>query len=195
MPCSLNPFTRILCKYVDIVKLELGVAEPSQSWITSYASLANVPQQSKSPINARTCKHLKSLLGDAYEAARLKLVNPDADAGPSVSKKPSSKSKRKRGERDEDEEKPRSKKARQSKPVSKADDGEAVDESGGETSEDDTSGSKKKVPQLLLAVKWEEASHDPTGWWISEKLDGVRYIDFYSCIGLPRIYDLLQNVL
>ncbi|KAF8723466.1 hypothetical protein AX14_009249 [Amanita brunnescens Koide BX004] len=134
--------------------------------------------QSKSPINARTCKHLKSLLGDAYEAARLKLVNPDADAGPSVSKKPSSKSKRKRGERDEDEEKPRSKKARQSKPVSKADDGEAVDESGGETSEDDTSGSKKKVPQLLLAVKWEEASHDPTGWWISEKLDGVRtYFD------------------
>ena len=27
-------------------------------------------------------------------------------------------------------------------------------------------------PNLLLAHKWEDS--DPTGWWISEKLDGVR---------------------
>jgi len=31
----------------------------------------------------------------------------------------------------------------------------------------------KKVPALLLANKWEEHI-DPTGWWISEKLDGMR---------------------
>jgi DNA ligase 1 len=33
------------------------------------------------------------------------------------------------------------------------------------------------APQLLLANKWDlEKGADPTGWWISEKLDGVRYI-------------------
>lgn len=31
---------------------------------------------------------------------------------------------------------------------------------------------KKPKPALLLANRWEE--QDPTGWWISEKLDGVR---------------------
>ena len=34
---------------------------------------------------------------------------------------------------------------------------------------------KSAVPELLLAVKWdEENGPDPTGWWVSEKLDGVR---------------------
>jgi DNA ligase-1 len=32
-----------------------------------------------------------------------------------------------------------------------------------------------KAPDLLLAVKWDlEKGIDPTGWWVSEKLDGVR---------------------
>ncbi|KAH3767555.1 DNA ligase [Pelomyxa schiedti] len=31
----------------------------------------------------------------------------------------------------------------------------------------------RTIPELLLAHKWEE-SQDPTGWWMSEKLDGVR---------------------
>lgn len=30
------------------------------------------------------------------------------------------------------------------------------------------------APKLLLAHKWERARHNPVGWWISEKLDGVR---------------------
>jgi len=30
-----------------------------------------------------------------------------------------------------------------------------------------------KEPPILLAHKWE-TDHDPTGWWMSEKLDGVR---------------------
>jgi DNA ligase-1 len=30
-----------------------------------------------------------------------------------------------------------------------------------------------KAPPVLLAHKWE-THHDPTGWWMSEKLDGVR---------------------
>jgi hypothetical protein len=35
------------------------------------------------------------------------------------------------------------------------------------------------APGLLLAHKWEE-SQDPAGWWISEKLDGVRKSCFYD---------------
>jgi DNA ligase-1 len=35
------------------------------------------------------------------------------------------------------------------------------------------SGPKADAPGLLLAHSWE-ASEDPTGWWMSEKLDGVR---------------------
>lgn len=30
------------------------------------------------------------------------------------------------------------------------------------------------APALLLAKKWEPGKVDPTGWWMSEKLDGVR---------------------
>lgn len=33
-----------------------------------------------------------------------------------------------------------------------------------------------KTPALLLANKWDlDDDPDPTGWWISEKLDGVRW--------------------
>ena len=32
---------------------------------------------------------------------------------------------------------------------------------------------KETAPPILLAHKWE-VDHDPTGWWMSEKLDGVR---------------------
>ncbi len=41
-----------------------------------------------------------------------------------------------------------------------------------------------KACQVLLAKKYEGDSMDPAGWWMSEKLDGVRaYFDgknFYS---------------
>ena len=38
-----------------------------------------------------------------------------------------------------------------------------------------SSGANKKdtAPPILLAHKWE-TDHDPTGWWMSEKLDGIR---------------------
>ncbi len=32
---------------------------------------------------------------------------------------------------------------------------------------------KETAPPVLLAHKWE-TEHDPTGWWMSEKLDGIR---------------------
>lgn len=33
---------------------------------------------------------------------------------------------------------------------------------------------KVPAPKLLLAKKWDENKDDPTGWWISEKYDGLR---------------------
>ncbi|KAF9459157.1 hypothetical protein BDZ94DRAFT_1268934 [Collybia nuda] len=142
--------------------------------------------QGGSPVNARTCKHLKSLLGEKYELARLKLKNPNGPPPKGTAKKPVSKakakakptSKRKKADDDEDEDdeddsKP-AKRAR--KPASKGkakvkdedDDGDAEDD-------DEESSPGKSVPDLLLANKWDiEKGPDPTGWWISEKLDGVR---------------------
>lgn len=111
------------------------------------------------PTNARSCKHLRALLGDAYEDARLHFKNPDGPAPKSKSsgKKPASKARgtqssarTKKGDEDDDE-------------------GEDDDE------DDDGATSGKKQPALLLANKWDlESGPDPTGWWISEKLDGVR---------------------
>jgi DNA ligase-1 len=33
---------------------------------------------------------------------------------------------------------------------------------------------KTGAPAVLLAEVWDRSLHDPTGWWMSEKLDGVR---------------------
>jgi len=83
-------------------------------------------------VNARTCKHLKNLLGDKYEAARVKLKNPN---GPPPT-------------------------------TSKAAKGKAADGTSG-----------KKAIAVLLANKWDLGDGpDPTGWWMSEKLDGVRSV-------------------
>ncbi|EGZ22034.1 hypothetical protein PHYSODRAFT_313931 [Phytophthora sojae] len=38
---------------------------------------------------------------------------------------------------------------------------------------------KTTAPKVLLAKKWEREKDDPVGWWISEKLDGVRA--FWDC--------------
>ncbi|EIM79128.1 uncharacterized protein STEHIDRAFT_163992 [Stereum hirsutum FP-91666 SS1] len=40
--------------------------------------------QSAHPVSACTCKHLCSLLGDAYEESRLKLKNPNDPAVPTT---------------------------------------------------------------------------------------------------------------
>ena len=61
------------------------------------------------------------------------------------------------------------------KPKSSRSNGEAanVDEADEGGSEE---GGKATV-EVLLAVKWDlEKGIDPTGWWVSEKLDGVRYV-------------------
>lgn len=136
-------------------------------------------------MNARSCKHLKSLLGEAYEAARMKLKNPHGP--PQKSSKSASKtkttSKRKKAVADEDEgvderpgkkvKKPASTSNAKGKSKVKSEDEDEVEDDADEV---DEKPAKKKIPELLLAVKWDIVDgHDPTGWWISEKLDGVRY--------------------
>lgn len=58
----------------------------------------------------------------------------------------------------------------------KAGTGEVAEETG-----------EEKAPPLLLAHSFDHDEHDPSGWWMSEKLDGVRaYWDgkrFYSRLG------------
>ncbi|KAF3929611.1 hypothetical protein ABW19_dt0209812 [Dactylella cylindrospora] len=60
-----------------------------------------------------------------------------------------------------------------------ADDEEDEDEEDEEDENEDLDApqppNSKLRPQLLLAEKWDmEKGIDPTGWWMSEKLDGVR---------------------
>jgi DNA ligase-1 len=114
-----------------------------RTWDHYYCTCPAWRNQGGAPVNARSCKHTKALLGEEYEAARIKLKNPYG--APSSSDKGARASKRQ-----------------------KKDSGDG-DASGG-------SGAKV-IPTLLLAVKWDLATGaDPTGWWMSEKLDGVRCV-------------------
>ncbi|KAF8579883.1 DNA ligase/mRNA capping enzyme [Ramaria rubella] len=136
--------------------------------------------QSAAPINARTCKHIRSILGDAYEDARLEFKNPDgvkANKKKSASKarKPLSKAgKRKRGDDDDDEDD--NDEARKKKPASTRGSKMNKDEDDDDEDEDEEdNASKKKAPPLLLANSWKiDGGQDVVGWWASEKLDGVR---------------------
>ncbi|KAF9477620.1 DNA ligase/mRNA capping enzyme [Pholiota conissans] len=194
--------------------------------------------QGGAPINARTCKHLRTLLGEKYELARIKMKNPDGPqpkatsskakgkgkAAPPTPAKPKNggktaapkgsiegqKRKRATSEDDNDAEddgdgdygtKRPAKRARKPASSSKGkkksnaqeeveQEDEDVDVPAVEAEDEQPSTSGKSVPELLLANKWDiETGPDPTGWWISEKLDGVRtYYDgsqFISRLGNP----------
>ncbi|KAH8824214.1 DNA ligase [Flagelloscypha sp. PMI_526] len=113
-----------------------------RTWDHYYCTCPAWRNQGGAPTNARTCKHLKELLGEKYEIARITLKNPEGAAAAAASSKPKS------------------------------------------------AGSAKKSVEVLLANKWDlETGADPTGWWISEKLDGVRtFYDgegMYSRLGNP----------
>ena len=84
-----------------------------------------------SPIDRRTCKHLRGYLGDDRETQRAGAAVPSRAAGAQTSPSPPA----------------------------------------GRTRVAATK--KETAPPILLAHKWE-VDHDPTGWWMSEKLDGVR---------------------
>ncbi|KAJ2931053.1 hypothetical protein H1R20_g6035, partial [Candolleomyces eurysporus] len=133
-----------------------------RTWDHYYCTCPAWRNQGGAPTNARTCKHLQALLGADYEAARLMWKNPN---GP-VPKAPKSKGKA----------------AAKGKGKAKKADGEEGEEEEGEG---------EGLPGLLLAQKWDiEDGPDPKGWWVSEKLDGVRtYYDgkggFFSRLGNP----------
>ncbi|KAG6832402.1 hypothetical protein H0H92_002670 [Tricholoma furcatifolium] len=207
--------------------------------------------QSGHPVNARTCKHLKTLFGEEYEMARLKFKNPngpplkstakpvskakakplkrknaDVDDGNGEHLKPlkkpckvaSTSSKFSRGKAqddDNDEEvepvrknrKPvsQSKKSdadgrdRDIKPLRKPasrrggkapqdEDDDDENDDDDDDDDDDIPAANKVVPDLLLAVRMEDVKGlNPTGWWISEKLDGMRAYydgkDMFSRLG------------
>ncbi|KAK7453457.1 hypothetical protein VKT23_011730 [Stygiomarasmius scandens] len=141
-----------------------------RTWDHYYCTCPAWRNQGGHPVNARTCKHLRSLLGDAYEDARLKFKNPHGPV-PTTKSKPGSKGKGKRKKADDDDD----------------DDGDGKPASKRAKGEDDDAGKK---PELLLANKWDiEKGADPTGWWVSEKLDGVR--TFYDG---KKMYSRLGNL-
>lgn len=109
-----------------------------------------------------------------YEKARLAWKNPQPDGGGKTSgsssrggkSTASARGKRKKLSEDEGEDEDsggsRSKRPKTSKPASSA-----------------------LAPKLevMLAHSWKQDNGpDPTGWWISEKLDGVRYVDHNSSL-------------
>ena len=53
---------------------------------------------------------------------------------------------------------------------------DSEDDEEGEGGDDEEAPAGKSVPELLFANKWDlDTGPDPTGWWTSEKLDGVQY--------------------
>ncbi|KAK0443958.1 DNA ligase/mRNA capping enzyme [Desarmillaria tabescens] len=173
-----------------------SVYKVKRTWDHYYCTCPVWRNQGGVPVNARSCKHLKSLLGDKYEAARMKLRNPHRTQGTSK-KKPESKTRTpaKRKRKDVDDEKDAKPVKRSRNPVSSGSKSSAhIDDDDEEEEEDDKGAesgpSGKKVPELLLANKWDiETGNDPTGWLMSEKLDGVRtFFDgkhMYSRLGNP----------
>ncbi|KAK0491621.1 DNA ligase/mRNA capping enzyme [Armillaria novae-zelandiae] len=184
---------------INGIKPNVSMADGEEKEVKSHTSTSVYKawrNQGGVPVNARSCKHLKSLLGDKYEAARMKLKNPHGSQG-SPKKKPQSKMKspvkRKRKDADDDEEDVKPVK-RSRKPVSSSRKKNSAgnDDNEEEEEEDDpeTIPPGKKVPELLLANKWDiEKGADPTGWLMSEKLDGVRTFfdgkNMYSRLGNP----------
>lgn len=148
--------------------------------------------QRNAPVDTRSCKHLKELLGFRYEEARVAQgkakLNPkqDADGDADVEMSPppeDKKGKRKRMERaitisdDESDADTKSPSKRQKRDGGKSD------------SDASTKSAPANMPvSVLLAQTWkEDKGVDPTGYWISEKLDGVRAYfcnnAFYSRLG------------
>lgn len=102
-----------------------------------------------------------------------------ATKGKAAAKKPPSKRKRVDDD-DDDDDATSAKRTRKRAPASR---GKAKMIADDDEEEEEQDTRTKKVPELLLANKWDlEKGIDPTGWWISEKLDGVRYVGFHSSL-------------
>ncbi|KAG9104665.1 hypothetical protein FRC07_009757, partial [Ceratobasidium sp. 392] len=71
-----------------------AVYKVKRTWDHYYCTCPAWRNQGGAPTNARTCKHLKALLGDDYEAARIKQKNPHGAAASSTNDKGTRASKR-----------------------------------------------------------------------------------------------------
>ena len=112
---------------------------------------------------ARTCKHLKQVLGADYDAWRMRAVQAEPESAERGTNVPA---------RSSGTEITRSAIAQTS--VS-AGAGAGASAGGGKSAAGTASRVRKTaVPALILAEKWADDKHDPTGWWISEKYDGLR---------------------
>ncbi|KAF8517280.1 DNA ligase/mRNA capping enzyme [Hysterangium stoloniferum] len=150
-----------------------------------YCTCPSWRNQARVPVDARSCKHIRTLMGDAYEEARLAMKNTGGNTSKDNKKvpeepKPALKTnKRKRNNDDEDMDEAEETKngrrkplAKGKKPTSKVS-RKTRNNNEGEDNDNDTGTSV--VPPLLLANPWKiDGGLDVTGWWMSEKLDGVR---------------------
>ena len=85
------------------------------------------------------------------------------------------KRKKKDADNDDDEDGDESRSPKKLRPDSIGDNTAPADEGEDDADEDEADEGGKKAVGLLLAVKWDlEKGMDPTDWWVSEKLDGVR---------------------
>jgi len=111
-------------------------------------------------------------LGDDYEDARIELKNPGGfkkKAPASESQKPASKAggKRKRDEDDEDD--------KDASPKKKPTGSRASPRKKRDDNDDDRVSPALKFSGVLLAQSYKvDGNVNPAGWWLSEKLDGVR---------------------
>src|SRR6476660_3360474 len=112
----------------ETIEMKGSGAKPYQLKNTGgvYSCTCPAWRNQSTPIERRTCKHLRKLRGDAAEEARL---------GGALPQKPATASKASGGDGDE--------------------------------------AAVSVGPPLLLAHSWDNAA-DLSGWWMSEKLDGVR---------------------
>ncbi|KZW00121.1 DNA ligase/mRNA capping enzyme, partial [Exidia glandulosa HHB12029] len=128
------------------------------------------------PNNARSCKHLRELLGDAYEDARCESNDPVGFA-----QRQAKKASKRKGRTTTKSATPGMKKAT-------VDDDAAPKKNSTTTTKrhDGLNKDTPQVPALLLAQKWNpETSPKVQGWWCSEKLDGVRA--FYNKTFVSRL--------
>ncbi|KAJ3398170.1 hypothetical protein HDU80_009211 [Chytriomyces hyalinus] len=157
-----------------------------------YCTCIAWKMNSRHPVNARTCKHLRLILGDAYEDARLKWKNPfGSSTTTSPQKRSTATKKRSASDDDEDSDSQNPKKKSSSSKSKKKDDDDDTSAADRFTAKNRAKRDeiKAKQPALLLAEKYDPSKTDPTGWWVSEKLDGVRAFwdheqqEFYSRLG------------
>ncbi|CAD7941783.1 unnamed protein product [Amoebophrya sp. A25] len=146
-----------------------------QYYICSCPAFKFGPKNKGTSWAARTCKHLEKFRGADKEAFRITNwltkngQNADVPGAPSAAAPPSMKKAAAKGKAKA--------KAGASPAVSKA-----SAAAGG-------SPSKDTDIAVLLAQTWEPGKIDVAGWWVSEKLDGVRAVwkngSFYSRAGNP----------